>query len=65
MYYRIGTKIINVLLMIPAIGMVDINNASTLGALGLLGANLILCHVYERGVDHERDEEEWRKGIFK
>ena len=51
--------------MIPAIGMVDINNASTLGALGLLGANLILCHVYERGVDHERDEEEWRKGIFK
>lgn len=65
MYYRIGTKIINALLMIPAIGMIDTDDASTFGALVLLVANLVLCHMYERGVDHERDEAEWRKGIFK
>lgn len=65
MYYRIGTKIINVLLMIPAIGMIDTEDASTFGALILLIINLLLCHMYERGVDHERDEAEWQKGIFK
>jgi hypothetical protein len=65
MYCRIGTKIINALLMIPAIGMIDIENASTFGALILLIINLLLCYVYERSIDHERDEAEWQKGIFK